>query len=133
MKWYLKINDVELDAREAMKKLEDINNKNWQDYLIISGESGFNILCSLGDLLLDQDYSTKMYQIRDAHGEQPCQYSVSIEEASAYLKGILILWDKVSNTFCCYYNSDEELDYIKNFGLKDPILIKCYGTLIENC
>lgn len=127
MKWYLKINKAELDASEAMKKLENINNnKNWQDYLIIPGESGFNILCSLGDLLLDQDHYSKMYQIRDAHGEQPCQYSVSIEGTMAYFRNIPISWDKESNTFCCYYNNDEELDYIKKFGLKDPILIKCY-------
>ena len=124
MKWYLRINVTELNTLEAMKLLEDIKIKNWQDYLVLSGEDGFDVLRGLEEFLGDPSHHNGLYQIRNDNNIRPCLRSVLISDEKAIFNKVIIRWSSDIQASCFYYNDDKELDYIEKFGLKDPILIK---------
>ena len=125
MRWYLKVNSEELEASKAMETLEEIKAKGWKDYLILPGDSGFNILRGLEDLLGDPDHINRFYEVRNSHGGRPTRPKVSVTGTRAVFNGLMIVWSSDVNISSFYYHNDKELDYIEKFGLKDPILIKC--------
>ena len=125
MRWYLKINSEELDIPKAIETLSDIKSKGWQDYLILPGNSGFNVLRGLEEFLGDPDHSNGLYQIRNSHCGRPCRPKISITGTKAVFNCTLIVWSPDANVSSFYYRDNKELDYIEKFGLKDPILIKC--------
>lgn len=125
MRWYLKINIQEIDAQEAMKTLEDIESKGWQDYLMLPGETGFNLLRGLEEHLRDPDHINGTYQIRNSHGNRPSRPNILISGTKAVFGGLMIVWSKSAEISNFYYREEKELDYAEKFGLKNPILIKC--------
>jgi hypothetical protein len=124
MRWYLKINNEELSIPEAMNLLEDIKSKDWQDYLILPGESGFNVMRSLEEILKDPEHVNQIYQVVDSQGHSPTHYAVAITGTKATFNGLMMDWSDAANVTSLYFRDNKELDYIEKFGLKNPILIQ---------
>lgn len=126
MRWYLKVNPIELDVPEAIKALEDIRAKGWEDYLILPTEFGFNVLRGLEELLKDPDHTNGFYQILNEKGKRPTRPKVSITGTRAVYNDLMIFWSPEAEVSTFYYREDSDLDLIKKFGIKDPvIIIKC--------
>ena len=126
MRWYLKVNPTELGVPEAIKALEDIKTKGWEDYLILPTESGFNVLRGLEELLKDPDHTNGFYPILNEKGKRPTRPKVSITGTRAVYNGLMIFWSPDAEVSTFYYREDSDLDFIKKFGIKDPvIIIKC--------
>lgn len=125
MRWYIKINETELDVQEAMETLEDIKTKGWKDYLMLPGDTGFNVLRGLEEFLSDPDHPSGLYPILNGSGKRPTRPKVTISGPRATFKGLMIVWALDARVSNFYYREDSDLDLIEKFGLKDPILIKC--------
>jgi hypothetical protein len=125
MRWYLKVNENEICVTEAMEALEDIKAKGWQDYLMLPGNMGFNILRGLEEHLSDPDHPSGLYSILNGSGKRPTRPKVNITGYMATFKGLIVVWSPEAKVSNFYYREDSDLDIVSKFGLKDPILIKC--------
>jgi hypothetical protein len=124
-RWYIKTNSEELTALEAMKELDYAKNNGWQDYLILPTKTSFNILRGLEEFLGDQNHSNGLYQIFNERGKRPTLQRINIFNLKATYSGVMMTWAPDAKVLSFYYQKESDLDLVKRFGLKNPILIKC--------